>query len=342
MMMRPPTGKRDLVAMVFENFGITRTLESLPKQKVLIVLNYHRIGNAGDSAYDPWVFSATADEFERQLVYLKRRFHMTTLDEAVAMARGDTPLRRSVLITFDDGYLDNYRVAFPALRSHGIQGVFFLPTSFIGTNHVPWWDKIAYILKKSRNNRIRLEYPERVEFDVPRTGVDHVIAKTLQLYKKPSMKLPDRFIRDLETACEISATSPTAERCFINWQEAREMQDFGMAFGSHTHTHAILSKLSVERQYDEARVSREVLQLQLKRNICALAYPVGGRSTFTLETVDVIKSSGYRAAFSFYGGFNVQGKVEPFNICRVDVAPHRHNRFRLKMALAGFTGRHWF
>jgi peptidoglycan/xylan/chitin deacetylase (PgdA/CDA1 family) len=334
--------KRGLVAEVAGSLGITRLLESMPKQDVLIVLNYHRIGNAPESPYDPGVFSATAEEFHWQIAYLKRRFYLTTLDEAVAMVTGSTPLRTSVLITFDDGYLDNYSVAFQVLRSHGAQGVFFLTTSFVGSNHVPWWDVIAYVIKNSNKSVIQLQYPERVEFDLRRQPLNEVIMRVLQLYKRPEVKLPERFVQELETACESSAPSSNAERCFMNWQEAREMQQGGMAFGSHTHTHEILSKLPFERQLEEARQSRETLEMQLNRRVDVLAYPVGGRNCFTPETIEALKSCGYRAAFSFYGEFNRPGEIQPFNICRVGVGPQSQSRFRLKMALGALTGTRWF
>jgi peptidoglycan/xylan/chitin deacetylase (PgdA/CDA1 family) len=334
--------KRELLATLFGTVGITRLIEGLPTQRILMVLNYHRIGNPCESPYDPGVFSTTAEQFDLQIDYLKRRFYMTTLDEAVAMACGDTPIRTSVLITFDDGYLDNYSLAFPVLRSHGVQGVFFLPTSFVGTNHIPWWDVIAYIVRNSRNHVVRLQYPEQIEFDLRRQGVQRVIMKILQSYKKPTMEFHDRFIRELEAACETSAPPLNAERCFLNWQEAREMLEGGMAFGSHTHTHEILSKLSIERQREEACISREALEKQLSHRIDVLAYPVGGRHCFTLETMEAVRSSGYRAAFSFYGGFNRPATIEPFNICRVGVTPQSHNRFRLKVALGAFTGTRWF
>ena len=317
-------------------------LESMPRQDVLIVLNYHRIGNASESPYDPGVFSATAEEFDWQIAYVKRRFSLITLDEAIAMVTGGLPFRTSVLITFDDGYLDNYSLAFPALRSRGAQGVFFLTTSFVGTNHVPWWDVIAYIIKNSRKSAIQLQYPERIEFDLRRHGVNEVIMRVLQLYKRPDVRLQERFIQELETACESSAPSSNAERCFMNWQEAREMQQGGMAFGSHTHTHEILSKLPVDRQLEEARQSREALEMQLNRRVDVLAYPVGGRNCFTPDTIRALKSCGYRAAFSFYGGFNRPGEIQPFNICRVGVGPQSQSRFRLKMALGALTGTRWF
>jgi peptidoglycan/xylan/chitin deacetylase (PgdA/CDA1 family) len=68
------------------------------------------------------------------------------LDEAIDIAHGNVPARNRVLVTFDDGYLDNYTVAFPILRSLGVQGVFFLPTAFVGTGELPWWDIIVECL----------------------------------------------------------------------------------------------------------------------------------------------------------------------------------------------------
>ena len=321
--------------------GFISLLECMPKRRALIVLNYHRIGNACDTPYDPGVFSATAEEFEWQIAYLKRRFYMTTLEEAVAMANGDIPLRTSVLVTFDDGYLDNFTLAFPVLRSYGLEAVFFLPTSFVGTNHVPWWDVVAYIIKQSRKNTIRLQYPERIELDLKNDGVAQVIMKTLQLYKHPSMTDHDRFLSDLQTACDAPAP-PNRERLFMNWQEAREMQQGGMAFGSHTHTHEILSKLSLERQHYEVRRSQEVLEHELKRRIDVLAYPVGAPHTFTPQTKQALKKNGYRAAFSYYGGFNLRQEIQPFNICRLGVEPQSQARFRLRTSLGAFTGTHWF
>ena len=161
-------GKRELLASFSSRTGLTRVLETLPHRRALIILNYHRIGNADETPFDSGVFSATAEQFDLQIAYLKRRFHIASLEEVFAMMDGDTPQATSVLITFDDGYRDNYTLAFPILRSNGVQAVFFLPTAFIGTGKLPWWDIIAYIIKRSVKSRIHLEYPEPVDFELTR------------------------------------------------------------------------------------------------------------------------------------------------------------------------------
>jgi len=144
---------------------------------------------------------------DSQIGYLKRRFHIMTADEAVAMANCETPLRAGVLITFDDGYLDNYTLAFPILRSHQVQGLFFLPTSFIGTTHLPFWDVIAYVVRRSQKKTISLDYPEPVTFDL--AGDTNALLKILRLSKTPAVTDFDRFLSGLQQACGTSLTRRT-------------------------------------------------------------------------------------------------------------------------------------
>src|SRR5271170_5231238 len=101
-------GKRELLARMCSRTGLTRVLETLPQRRNLIILNYHRIGNADETPFDSGVFSATTEQLDSQITYLKQRFHMTTLKEVFAMMGGDAPRGTSVLLTFDDGYVDNY------------------------------------------------------------------------------------------------------------------------------------------------------------------------------------------------------------------------------------------
>jgi len=335
-------GKRELLARVCTWAGLTRILEGLPQRRALIVLNYHRIGNADETPFDSGVFSATAEQLESQISYFKSRFHMATLEEVFAMIGGDVPRGTSVLITFDDGYLDNYTLAFPILRAQGVQGVFFLPTAFIGTGKLPWWDEIAYIVKHSVKERIRLEYPESTAFDLKGTGARRVSMQILRLFAQPAVKHPERFIAELEKVCEVSRPTGGADRCFLDWHEAREMQEHGMAFGSHTHSHEILTKLSPELQQEEARRSRKILERELNQKIDTLAYPVGLQHCFSAGTVNILEQMGYRAAFSFYGGSNLPGEIQPFDIRRYGVANQSHSRLRLQTAWGAATGAPWY
>jgi peptidoglycan/xylan/chitin deacetylase (PgdA/CDA1 family) len=336
-------GKRELLARGLLWSGASFLLSQLPARDSLLVLNYHRIGNAEDDLFDPGVFSATAEEFDNQIAYLKRRLSLVTLDEALAFIDGtskDKTRRCRVLMTFDDGYLDNYEIAYPILRSHGAQGVFFLATSMVGSCELPWWDRIAYLVKTARRRRFSLRYPAGLAVDLDKNGLAESLRNILKLYKMPNNYDPARFIQELAEESKGKDVPATLRR-FLNWEEAREMIAGGMAIGSHTHAHHVLSQLEPERQYEELSQSRAILKEQLGVEVNVLAYPVGGRTSFTNQTQKLAREAGYRAAFSFYGGTNLPEKTNPYDVKRIGIGDQSWSRFRVQTSVCRVTGSYW-
>jgi peptidoglycan/xylan/chitin deacetylase (PgdA/CDA1 family) len=336
-------GKRELLARGLLWSGASSLLAQLPARDSLLVLNYHRIGNAEDDLFDPGVFSATAEEFDQQISYLKRHLSLVTLDEALAFIDGTLKEKARccrVLITFDDGYLDNYEIAFPILRSHGAQGVFFLATSIVGSCHLPWWDHIAYLVKTARSRRFILRYPNDLVVDVDQNGLTKSLQAILKLYKQPDNSDPDRFILELVEKSK-GDDPPSALRRFLNWDEAREMIGAGMAIGSHTHSHTVLSQLEPDRQLEELSTPRLIMKEQLGVEVAALAYPVGGRTSFTGTTQKLAREAGYRAAFSRQGGRNLSGKICAYDAKRSYIGCQSWSRFQVRAEVCRASGVFW-
>jgi peptidoglycan/xylan/chitin deacetylase (PgdA/CDA1 family) len=336
-------GKRELLGRGLSWSGASFLLSNLPPRDMLLVLAYHRIGNPAEDQFDPAVFSATADEFDRHVGTLKRRASLVTLEEAVSFIDGsarEKTRRCRVLMTFDDGYLDNYQTVYPILSSHGAQGVFFLVTGMVGSCEVPWWDRTAYLVKTARRRKFVLRYPAELAVDIDRDGVAASTQAILWSYKNPANSDPDRFLRELAEAADSEALPQPARR-FLNWDEAREMSRGGMAIGSHTHSHHVLSQLELDRQRDELSKSRAILKEQLGLEPAALAYPVGHTSSFSRQTQEIAAELGYRAAFSHYGGTNLPGKTTPFDVRRSKVGTQSESLFRVQTAVCRATGKFW-
>lgn len=327
-------GKRQLLAEAFAASGLTRLLENVLRRDALLVINYHRIGNAEETPYDSGTFGPTAEQFDWEMGYVKARFHTVGLEEALAMVTCKAPVRSSLLITFDDGNIDNYQTAFPILRSHGLQATFFLPTAFIGTQRLPWWDTIAYIVKHSRKDSFKINYPKPAEFRVNRDRPSVTVFQLLLFCSDQATTNYAPLIDELETVCDCVRPNGSGERCFMNWDEVREMQGAGMSFGSHTHNHEVLSGLPLERQVSELKESRAILERELGRTVDTLAYPVGRPYTFNADTRAALEDCGYRAAFSFYGGANLRDTVNRFDIRRTDCHSPSTALFRLETTLA--------
>ena len=326
---------KERAASLLSRAGLLRALEQLPTQAGVLVFNHHRIGDRERCEYDRELFSASAEQFEYQVAYVKRRFPVLLPHELAEMIARKKPLTRMhAMITFDDGYIDNYTIAYKVLSQYKVPAAFYLVSSFVGTDILPWWDVIAYLVRHSRNTSLNLSYceerPVRLEPDR-----EAAVATVVAAYKSELNRDPAAFIAELsgQTGVEIRGEG----RRFLDWEEAREMAAGGMEIGAHTHTHPIISKLSPEEQRDELERSKGILEERLGRPVTSLAYPNGSPRDFTPITLQLVKEAGYTTAFSFYGGVNRNGWQQPFDLLRVSPDP-RPAGFRLDAILSSRFG----
>lgn len=285
----------------------------------LYCFNYHRIGDPEACAYDREVFSCTARHFEEHVTLLKDRFELVNLERLrFHLNRGTPPDRPLALITFDDGYIDNYLYAFPVLRKLKATAFFFLPTSFIGTDRIPWWDEVAWVLRRARRQRVRLSTFSEALSLAP-ADVEKTICRVLRLVKKNRLIPFERQIEELRQACGNDTPCPQ-EALFLNWDQARAMHAAGMDIGSHTHSHCVLSLLSGPEQQKELEVSKDILDSQLRTTVTSVAYPEGNKWAYTDETFQVARRLGYEMGFNYMGQTNPFPPVNRFEIDRLAVA----------------------
>ena len=306
---------REKVSLLLSSSGLLRALELLPPAPGLIVFNHHRIGNRLESDFDRELFSASPEQFDLQLSYIKRNFPVLLPRELLDLTANEKPLNRLyAMITFDDGYLDNYTHALPLLKRHGLSAAFYLTSSFTGSNVVPWWDEVAFLVRHSPSPSLRISAQPGVSvtLDADRAPA---LRQVLQAYKSEQNNDPDAFMRELREQSQV--TLPPQNRRFLNWDEAREMADAGMEIGAHTHTHPFLSRLSYAQQEFELRDSKTLIEKNLGMPVASLAYPNGTLSDFSSDTQRIAKNAGYTSAFSFYGGINPAVISDPFNIFRI-------------------------
>jgi peptidoglycan/xylan/chitin deacetylase (PgdA/CDA1 family) len=316
--------------------GMLRVMEQLPTQPGIVVFNHHRIGDERACSYDRGIFSASAEQFEAQIAYIKRHFPVLLPNQLAELIATKRPLTRMhAMITFDDGYLDNYEIAYKILRRHGVPAAFYLVSGYVGSDTVPWWDEIAYAVRQCRKESLEVtwcaERPVMLEPDR-----EAAIRTLVSAFKANSTRDASAALSELrsESGVEIKGEG----RRFLDWDEAREMAGGGMEIGAHTRTHPIISKLSPEEQREELRSSKASLEEHIGRPVGTFAYPNGSQADFTRETMRLVEEAGYSTAFSFYGGINRDGWREPFNLLRVSPDP-RPGSFRLDAILSSRFGR---
>ncbi|MCA8989508.1 MAG: polysaccharide deacetylase family protein, partial [Planctomycetaceae bacterium] len=286
-----PGGKKLFLANMVRNTGLNHALSALPLWSGLLVANYHRIGDPQGCPFDQNLFSATPEALELQIRLYRRHadiIGVNDIPEALSDRRG-----KYVLITFDDGYRDNYELAYPVLKQAGVPAVFFIASGLIDRPRVAWWDEIAWMIQHSDRNEIEPNpfFPEGLSLKLEDRSFSK--SRAVKTYWSLKDEQTEDYLNLLASQTGAGrAPLELAESLWMTWEMIREMQQAGFDFGGHTVDHPILAQISVDRQRAEIRENRERLIQELGVAPSAFAYPVGQSHMFTEQTMQILKEAG--------------------------------------------------
>jgi peptidoglycan/xylan/chitin deacetylase (PgdA/CDA1 family) len=310
--------KQAIAARLLNRSGLRFLLGRANLWSGVIVLNYHRVGSGNDSPFDRGLWSTDAETFSDQVRFCKSQLDVITPDDiprVVAHGRG-----RYALITFDDGYRDNYEIAFPILKAEGVSATFFIATGFVDFPRVPWWDEIAWMVRTSEQDRVGLAgwLPAPILFDEPdREGA---IRTLLRAYKAMPAESTGRFLNAIAEGTRTGRCSADVGLSFwMTWNMLREMKAAGMTVAGHSVTHPIMARASRERQREEIIGCATRLAEELGEPMRHFSYPVGKLNTFDSVTQDCLREAGVWNAFSYYGGFRRFGDWNNYDVRRVPI-----------------------
>jgi peptidoglycan/xylan/chitin deacetylase (PgdA/CDA1 family) len=271
-----------------------------------LVIGYHRVVDRlpvdGERLLAPMAVSRAT--FLRHLEWLEKRFRFVSLDEAAErLAANQGFPEPAVAITFDDGYQDVYRNAFPILKRRGIPATVFVVTGFVGTMRSHTADRLFEALEQVYE---QTPSPQQYLEDLFRrrrirwAGADgwSSAARTpeqaleLLLGALPQEQIY-RLLESLEARTGQDKTP--ASRAIMTWNMLAEMQAAGVTIGSHTQSHPWLTNETPERVLEEAHASRRELEERMKIKVRHFAYPAG---YFNRAIVRQVADSGYEFAYT--------------------------------------------
>ena len=290
-------------------------------QGQVVILTYHRVlskKELSDQFVQPGMY-VRDDVFDAQMRFLREHFQILPFSELLSLWRNNLWDKRTryCVVTFDDGWLDNYIHAFPILKRYAMPATIFLPTAYVGTNEWFWPDKIGYLLMEMRK-RGMLEtwsFWERrcPEFSFPISASPAIIDQVIEFCKT----LPQTEVQDLiDSLMELVGGRPFEERMVMSWDEVREMSASGITFGSHSVYHSILTTLSAEQTTSEVADSWRHLQKPGVAALPVFCYPNGG---YNGEVADIVQHVGYQAAVTVRSGWESDKPRSLFELRRMGV-----------------------
>jgi len=293
------------------------------------VLSFHCVSDPGSSEgrYFRPGMTIDADQFEEVVTLAKRHHRVLPLGRIVDELRGsDSPSRPAVAITFDDGYRCVHRNALPALRRTGTPATVFLPTDYIDSGRLLWWDEVDELVRTAGEPAAAaLSECTRLSADAVRARLaDEAGRRALANDAVDVLKYASEPEREaaIEALRAAVGPRPPAERRTITWEMAREMRDAGVDFQCHGAAHRYLDGLVESAvEADLARAGKRIEQ-ELGHRPRFLAYPDGRHDARVRETA---KRLGYLAAVTTARGGNRRG-TDLFELRRIELSADLRGR----------------
>lgn len=264
----------------------------------ILVLVYHRVIPA--VKFDILNNTVSPETFERQICTLAKKFPIISLTEVVKQcASGFAKSKTQVVLTFDDGYCDNYETVFPILQKKGLPATFFLITDYINGNG-PLWDwQLINIL--NNNTSIRsIEIDNQIIQQGFLKSRLSFIFRVLDKMKSISFAKRHEILSFLKTKTNASFES---NRCMA-WQEVKKMSEAGMEIGSHSLSHRSLAMIPLLEAKEEIKKSKEIIEYNIKNPCYHFSFPYGSRQDYNQSLVNYVKDAGYQTCLLNVHGYN--------------------------------------
>jgi peptidoglycan/xylan/chitin deacetylase (PgdA/CDA1 family) len=229
-------------------------------------------------------------DFKNIIEYLRESdFDIISIDELNNILRqGVIPKRKKIVLTFDDGYIDNYNVVYPFLSEQQIPFTIYVCNGLINKAIYIWWYLILSLYESENkviiidNRKVKLEPSNR-----------SIIFKFLKSQNEDSLKfLLSNLGIDIKKSNKLFK-----EEIAMTWAQISKMAESEyVTIGAHTINHYSLKYLSDESSFDEMLLSKNEIEKHIKRKVSHFAYPFGSDNEVSERELVFAKEIGFETA----------------------------------------------
>lgn len=280
---------RTIVLPLTLAMGVDKLLLAKTKHSCCI-LNFHGVRKNNNAVFNNR--HMPVNDFEKVIVYLKKNFDIVTLPEIFEIHRTKRKVsRKTVALTFDDGYENNFKIALPVLKKHNVPATFYIISkSLVVDNYLAWPDMIDVIKKDHKQDIVVknqvFKYPsfynEHLKLDLP--AYLKTLGEETETLASELLAQFDYKARELKTSPELLL--------LINGNDISNYANESLIeFGAHSHSHCNMEFLSTDSATKELKLSKEIIEEKTGKQIISFAFPDG---SYLPSTVELAKTLGYK------------------------------------------------
>ncbi|HED05471.1 MAG TPA: polysaccharide deacetylase family protein [Ignavibacteria bacterium] len=281
---------RKFIFPTLMKLGIDKFIRNSAKDAYLNLM-YHGVVLKDGSYFSPR--HITSDQFESHLKYYRKNFDIISISEAFYNIRNNIkPKKKTITISFDDGYKNNFNVALTLLEKYNIPTTFFVSSVCTEDMNLRclWSDIIAALNYFYKDKVIQLSsYDFKNLFDKEKR------VSITELFKSYTYDERERRLKELINAYDLDTkiqSLPEELWKFMSPEEVIELSQSDIVeIGSHGHLHYNLGEIEVEKAKEELVKSKKLLESLLNKEVNLIAYPDG---SYNDDIKNLSKEAGYK------------------------------------------------
>jgi len=263
--------------------------------------------------------------------YLSKTHKILPLNRIAEYLREGRHLNKKVaVVTFDDGYKDNYNNAFPILKKYEVPATVFLVTGHIGSENLFWYDKVRYLIWNTKLKKIKVNGFGDFLLESKSDKLNSSFMIVEKLKKIPNEK-KNHLIEKLVNVFDVDIPRGLGKDVILSWDEVKEMSESGIDFGAHTVTHPILTRIPLDQAKFEISQSKKDIEKRLNKPVDTFCYPNGTSSDFNKNIIDLLKAIGFTCAVTT----NPATRPSKMNLYKLGRLPNAWNHESFKFLVSG-------
>lgn len=300
----------------------------------IYIVMYHYVRDLQHSRF-PEIKGLNQHLFIEQIQFLKHNFNIMRMEDVIASYTSGYHLpENSVLLTFDDGYIDHYLNVFPILMKEKIQGSFFIPGKTFTEHKLLDVNKLHFILASSDINALvndvfnQLNYYRGEAFDLPSNQelfqtyaqANRFDSKEIIFIKRLLQTVLPERLRNMITSNLFEKYIGVSEEKFayelyMNYDQILCMKNAGMYIGLHGYDHYWLGNLNKQNMQSDISKALDVMSDFLNRDSWVMNFPYG---SYNDEVIQTLKEKGCKLALTTEVRVADSQQDNPFKLPRLD------------------------
>ena len=254
---------------------------NLDKEKVTVFLFHGVVKESNDPFINYTKKHITVDRFNEVLDELKG-------GTCIPIDQIDNAPPYSYVITFDDGFENNYSMAAPILRQRNLPATFFITTSFIDNNSMAWTDELEHLLSQVKPDKELEDYLRYIFKRNISCGIDEVISDSYKYFK---------------ISPNYNKNSPMNKK--MTWSQVIELSENKLfTIGGHGDYHYVYSNLTYVQKLQDIGNMMNKFSFHLGFLPKYFSYPEGLTWCYDGDIIKILKDNGIEMAFTAFGGKN--------------------------------------